>query len=230
MKPIHWLIIFIMAVAITTWRIDSANATPVQYLGTPVFYGKYTSDQVGCVYNQGANYGFCGDIRDPEEGEIGLTNPTEPNRGVGAMIRLFTEVTCVNGKCASNYGEPLGYMANTGTSYWYIPTGYYLSNNGQNILAYRQGTGPRANEFPMAPVKVLDALQDPPRGIVRHYNDNLERYNVYCNKALECNYMGRVLVASQLHQYIPKVMTHNCGDVFCYHADRTIAGLNPRKF
>lgn len=230
MKPIHWIIIAIVAVVIISCRIEGVHAAPIQYLGTPVFYGKYAPDQVRCVYNQGARYGFCGDIRDPEEGEVGLTNPSEPDRGVGVMTRLFTEVTCVAGKCASNYGEPLGQMTNAETSYWYIPTGYYLGNLGQNVLAYRQGTGPMANEFPMAPVKVLDALQDPPRGVVKRYNDQLERYNVYCNDALECSYMGRVMLASQLDQYIPKVMTYNCGTVFCYHADKTVAGLNPRQF
>ncbi|ABY63118.1 hypothetical protein ST201phi2-1p292 [Pseudomonas phage 201phi2-1] len=230
MKRIHWVIVGIIAVIILTCRIQGVHAAPMQYFGTPIFYGKYSTDKVECVFNQSAAYGFCGDIRDPEEGVVGLTNPNDPTKGVGAMVRLFTEVVCVKGECASNYGEPLGRIADTRTSYWYIPTGYYLGNKGENALAYRQGTGPMANEFPMSSIKVLGALQDPPRGVVRKYNDDLERYNVYCNESLECSYMGRVMMASQLAEYIPKVLTYSCGTVFCYHADKTIAGLNPRKF
>lgn len=229
MRPAYWWIILLVAVLVSVIHPKNTEAAPMQFYGTPMFYGKFTESKQPCVFNKAAAYGYCGDIRDPEDAIIGFTDPAEPTKGLGLATRMFTEVVCVAGKCASNYGEPLGRIDVLTTSYWTIPTGHYLASNDGEQVAYQQGTGPLANEFPRYPVKEIPALQDPPRGVARHFNDGLDRYEVYCNKALECSYMGQQLMASELSRYIPKVMTYSCGKVFCYHADKTIAGLNPKR-
>lgn len=224
----NWWITLLAVTLTQLVTIGGAAATPMQFYGTPMFYGKFTESKQACIFNKVAAYGYCGDIRDPEDAIIGVTDPTDPTKGLGLTIRMFTEVTCVAGKCASNYGEPMGRIKNKATSYWTIPVGRYLASSDDEEVAYQQGTGPMAEEFPRYAVKEIPALQDPPRGVAHRFNDGLDRYEVYCNKALECSYMGQQLMASELSNYIPKVMTYNCGVVFCYHADKTIAGLNPK--
>lgn len=209
---------------------NSATAEPLQYYGTPVFYSKFADDQNNCIYNQKVRYGFCGKITDPEEGVVGFTKLNDTTKGEGIVIRLFTEIICIEGICESNYGEPLGLINTTATSYWYIPTGHYLGNHNNKIMSFKHGTGPLASEFPMKNIKVLPEYDDTPNGKVRTYTDNLTRYEVYCNESLVCSYLGRVLMASQLHQLIPKVLTIRCDIIFCYNADHSIAGLNPKTY
>lgn len=229
MKRFEWWLIGLVVAVLVLGQVDGVKAAPMQFYGTPMFYGKYTEPKQPCVFNKAAAYGYCGGANTPEVAVIGFTDPTEPTSGFGLTTRLLTEVICVAGKCASNFGEPMGRIKSQTTSYWTIPTGYYLASNDEEQVAYQQGTGPLAEEFPRYPVKEIPTLQDPPRGVARYFNDGLDRYEVYCNKALECSYMGQQLMASDLPRYIPKVMTYNCGKVFCYHADKTIAGLNPKR-
>lgn len=230
LSKIHWTIIIVIGMVIFGARLNKAEAAPLQYYGTPVFYGKFAPDQFECIYNGTHRYGYCGALGSVEEGEVGFTDPNDPNKGVGYVMRLYGEIVCVNGNCNSNYGEPLGQIANTETSYWYIPTGYYLADVKGKYFAFKHGHGPLAHDFPMKNVKVLPEYNDPVNGVQEHFKDTRERYDVYCNEAMECSYMGRVMLASQLHDYIPKVMTTNCSKLFCYHPDLTIAGLNPKGF
>lgn len=230
MKSYFWWIVGIVAALIIGCRIEGVHAEPVQYFGTPVFYGKYAPDQFKCVYTADHHYGYCGALGSVEEGEVGFTDPNDPSKAVGYVMRLYGEVICTNGKCMSNYGEPLGQITSAETSYWYIPTGYYLTNLGKEYITFKQGTGPLAHVFPMKNVKVLPEYDDPPTGVTEQFKDIRERYDVYCNASLECSYMGRVMMASQLPQYIPKVLTTSCNQLFCFHPDLTIAGLNPKEF
>lgn len=228
MKSYQWWLIGIISLVIVACRIEGVNAAPLQYFGTPVFYGKFAPDQYTCTYNTEHRYGYCGALGLVEEGVVGFTDPKDPNKGVGYLMRLYGEIVCTNGNCTSNYGEPLGQIASSDTSYWYIPTGYYLANLGDKYVAFKHGHGPLAHDFPMKNVKVLPGYDDPATGVSEHFKDTRERYDVYCNASLECSYMGRVMLASQLIDYIPKVMTTSCSMLFCYHPDLTIAGLNPR--
>ncbi len=228
MKRIHWLIVAVIALVIIACRIEGVHAAPMQYYGTPFFYGKYSVEKQDCIFVKDARYGVCGDIRDPEEAVVGWTSPTDDSKGIGVRVTSNIEVTCVNGRCFSNYGEPLGEIDTSITSYWFIPLGYYITASGKGVVAYQQGTGPLAEKYLRYPVKVLPELQDPPRGIARRFNDGLDRYEIYCNKALECSFMGKQMIASELSKYVPKVLTYSCDSLFCYHADKTIAGLNPK--
>lgn len=230
MKSYYWWIVGLVALVVVACRIEGVHAEPIQYYGTPVFYGKFAPDRYKCVYVEDKRYGYCGALGLVEEGEVGFTGPNDSNKGVGYVIRLYGEVVCNNGNCTSNYGEPLGQIAKADTSYWYIPTGYYLADVKGEYYAFKHGHGPLAHDFPMKNVKVLPGYDDPVDGVQEHFKHDYVRYAVYCNESLECSYMGRVMLASQLVDYIPKVMTTTCNKLFCYNPDLTIAGLNPREF
>lgn len=225
MRPIHWIIIIAVLIIIFGGK---AKAEPMQYFGTPIYYSKFTPNEFDCVYTKDASFGFCGNARYYEEATVGYTQLNDPNKGVGVPVRLFTEVVCLDTICATNYGEPYGSSVERGITYWYVPVGFYMDASGPKTKVYKHGTGPRADYFLMKNIKGVPGYQDPPVGKVAKPKDTLVRYDVYCNKADECSYMGRVMLASQLHNYIPKVMTTNCNGWFCYNADQSIAGLNPR--
>jgi hypothetical protein len=200
----------------------------MQYFGTPIWYSKFTPNEFDCVYAKEASFGFCADARYYEEATVGYTQKNDPNKGVGVPVRLFTEVVCLDTICATNYGEPYGSSVERGVTYWYVPVGFYMDNSTGKTRVYKHGTGPRADYFLMKGIKLIPGYQDPPVGKVQVPKDTLDRYDVYCNQADECSYMGRIMLASQLKQYIPKVLTYNCSGRFCYNQDKTIAGLNPR--
>lgn len=229
MSRTAWIVIGIIAAIIFIAHLQPVKAEPLQYYGTPVFYGKFMPDTVDCIYNEKHRYGYCGVEPPVEEGEVGYTVPGQPGKGIGQVIRLYGEVVCTDFHCASNYGEPLGIVEAKGTSYWYVPTGFYISNHTGVYKAYKHGTGPYAHDFPKKNIKVIPELNDLPRGIIQEYKDTLERYDVYCNDGGDCSYLNRVMTIEQLAEYVPKVMTTRCGPTFCYHPDDTIAGLNPRS-
>lgn len=228
MKSYYWWVVGLLAIIILACRIEGVSAAPLQYYGTPIFYSKAMADEYPCVYNNNNRYGFCGEATLPEEGEIGLTDPNDPNHGMSATIRLYTELTCSQGVCQSNYTEKLGTITDLKTGYWYIPTGYYLSNVDGKYVAYRHGTGPLAKEFPMGKVLTLGYNPNAVNGYSRQYKDNLDRYDVHCNSIGECSYMGRVMMLSQLADLVPKILTFNCDENFCYNQDLTVAGINPK--
>lgn len=229
MTNFRWSILLLVLV-IAVLHMGKAKATPLQYFGTPIYYSKFVPNEFDCVYNANASFGFCGDARHYEEATVGYTQANDPNKGEGVPVRLFTEVVCLETICATNYGEPYGSSFEGGVTYWYVPVGFYMDNTSGKTKVYKHGTGPRAEFFLMRNIKAVPGYQDPPTGKVQKPKDTLNRYDVYCNPADECSYMGRVMLASQLQQYIPKVMTTNCNGKFCYNPDLTIAGLNPREY
>lgn len=227
-KQISWIIVTILGFIIFGLHQEKAKAEPIQYYGTPFFYSKFVADSFDCVYTERVSYGFCGDIKYPEEGVVGYTIKGEPDQGEGAVIRFFQEVICLDGICETNFGERVGSTDVMGTSYWYIPVGFYMDIVNGKTRVFKHGTGPSGSKYQMRNIKDLPEYEDPPRGLVLKYKDTVDRYDVYCNQADECSYMGRIMLASQLHNFIPNVLTHNCSSRFCYNQDGTIAGLNPR--
>lgn len=228
MKKFYWAVAIVLGLVIITLHSQKAKAEPMQYFGTPIYYSKFVANDFDCTYTPNASFGFCGDARYYEEATVGYTQKDDPNKGVGVPVRLFTEVVCLDTICATNYNEPYGSSAESGVTYWYVPVGFYMDASTGKTRVYKHGTGPRAEYFLMKNIKNVPGYQDPPTGKVLKPKDTLNRYDVYCNRANECSYMGRIMLASQLQQYIPKVLTTDCDTRFCYNADQTIAGLNPR--
>lgn len=229
MKKLH-LSLMLLILVIAALGLGKAQANPLQYFGTPIYYSKFVPNDFDCVYDANASFGFCGNARYDEEATVGYTQATDPTKGEGVPVRLFTEVVCLDTICATNYGEPYGSSVERGITYWYVPVGFYMDASSTKTRVYKHGTGPQADYFLMKNIKSVSGYQDPPVGKVQKSKDTLNRYDVYCNPADECSYMGRVMLASQLQQYIPKVMTTNCNGKFCYNSDLTIAGLNPREY
>lgn len=223
-----WLIIILGIAVYHLLGTREAQAAPVQYFGTPIFYSKFTANEFDCVYASNASFGFCADARYYEEATVGYTQKNDPNKGEGVPVRLFTEVVCLDTICSTNYGEIYGTSVERGVTYWYVPVGFYMDASTGRTRVYKHGTGPRADYFLMKGIKLIPGSADQPVGKVAKPKDDIARYDVYCNAALECSYMGLLLNASNLSKYIPKVMTYNCGEVFCYNDDRSIAGLNPK--
>lgn len=203
--------------------VGYVSAEPLQYYGTPFFYGKYTSNYYNCYYDITNQIGECDDDYGTEEAIVGYTTGTEQ---IAYNVKLFTEVICNDGNCYSKWGEPYGEVAITGISYWYVPKGFYLAGDVGTIKAFKHGSGPLAASYPISHVQVLPALDDAPKG---HVGVSTASYDVYCNAAEECSYLNIEMTYSELINLIPKVMTTNCDQYFCYSSNQTIVGLNPRS-
>lgn len=223
-KFVFWIVV-VLCLAIFCIKVNKASAG--EYYGTPMYYSKFTKDSYQCIYNKDSRMGYCGGARYPEEGVVGYRYGENIE---AAKVKLLAEITCVAGVCKSQYGEPFGRTAVPGVSYWSVPVGFYLDTVNGKTRAYRKGTGALASTYPIMDVIDLPEYQDPPRGLTEKHKDTLVRYDVYCNPANECSYLGRTMMANELVRYIPKVMTHNCNGWFCYNPDRTIAGLNPKGY
>lgn len=200
---------------------DSAKAS--EYYGTPIYYSKYFADTYPCVMGK-VELNYCGNSKFPETAVVGYK---EIDGVSSSRVKLLVEVVCDPTGCSSNYGEPYGRTNQPGTSYWLVPVGYYLDVVDGKVSAFRHGTGQLAKTYPIRDVLDVPKFDDTPKGLQQ--KDTIVRYNVYCNVADECSYLGRRLVASELRQYIPRVMTYNCQGWFCYNPDDSIAGINPKS-
>lgn len=207
-----------------------AKAAGVEYYGTPMFYSAYMPDQYQCTLDKTAGLGYCGQKNAPEVAVIGMTKKDAPDEAEGVVVDMFNEVVCSSGQCKSYYDQPFGTTLEPGTTYWKVPTGYYIAPGAGGTTAYRHGTGPLAKVFPIRNVKELLEYNDPPMGFQLKDKDTTIRYDVYCNVAAECNYMGRQLPASEMRKYLPVVLTYNCHGPLCYNQDKSVAGLNAKYF
>lgn len=204
-----------------------AQAEPLRYVGVPVFYSKYLPKVAPCTYDDKSRYGFCGWANYPEEGEVGVTTMSGGVKE-SFITRLYDEVVCVGQICTSNYGEGRGSTESNEVTYWYIPKGFYLTTLSGVITAVKFGNGPRASSYPIRDVKILPEYNDVPDGEYIPESHESDVYNVHCNPAMECEYLGRPMSFTDLKRYIPPVMTTNCGEAFCYNADGAVVGINKK--
>lgn len=207
-----------------------AQAEPLRYVGVPVFYSKYLPKVAPCTYDDKSRYGFCGWANYPEEGEVGVT--TQSGDVTEAFfVRLYDEVVCIGQICQTNYGQARGYTDEPldTVSYWYVPKGFYLAPIAGVITAVKFGNGPRALSYPIRGVKILPEYDDRPDGEYIPEEKESDVYNVYCNPALDCEYMGRVFTFEQLRKYIPAIMTTDCGKLFCHNKEGDVVGINPKE-
>lgn len=202
------------------------NADPLRFLGIPVYYSKYVPKIAHCVYTETARYGYCGWTQYPEEGTVGVITKDGTQRK-GFHVRLYDEITCIKGKCVSNYGEDRGDIPDINTTYWYIPKGFYLTELSGSVTAVKYGNGPGQKKYPIRDIKLMSELDEQPDGyFIPEANDNT--YSVYCNEAKECTYMGRVFKYEELKEYIPNVLTTDCDSLFCYSPGKRVVGINPK--
>jgi hypothetical protein len=218
----------LIALLVLLFSFGVQAAEPLRYVGVPVFYSKFVPKLAPCTFNPGSSYGFCGWMLYPEEGEVGVA--TMDNKVKEAFfIRLYDEVVCVNAVCATNYGEPRGAIDGKGTSYWYVPKGFYLVKLAGAINAVKYGNGPLADKYPIRAVKILPEYNDMPDGKYVPEDEDSLSYDVWCNAGNECSYMGRIMTFTDLRKYIPPRMTLYCDKRFCFNEDQRIAGINPKS-
>lgn len=218
----------LIALLVLLFSFGVQATEPLRYVGVPVFYSKFVPKIAPCTYSKEASFGFCGWALYPEEGEIGVTT-MDAKVKEAFFVRLYDEVLCIDGKCATNYTEPRGEFEDTGTAYWYIPKGFYLTKLNGQITAVKYGNGAQANKYPIRAVKILPEYNDMPDGVyVPEDQDNLT-YEVWCNAGDDCSYMGRVMSFTDLRNYIPNRMTLYCDNRFCYNEDQRVAGINPKS-
>lgn len=205
----------------------SVQAEPLRYLGLPVFYSNFTPKLAPCVVDKETNYNHCGWKRYPEEATVGVATPgPEPFRE-GYQIELMDSVICVNGNCQTNYGELRGKFEDTsGLQYWYIPKGFYLTKLNGKYTAVKYGNGPQGNLFPIRGVELLPG--EVPDGEFIPEEKERMVYEVSCNAANECSYLGRVMSLWKLQEYLPKALSYTCSDQFCYDPQGKIIGINPK--
>lgn len=222
MKTLKLCWIFLLSALAFTSLI--AKADPVNYYSVPVYYSKFVPKLATCTVDIPARYGFCGWANYPEEGEIGVT---QNGKTEGWFVRLYDEVVCIGGHCETNYSEYRGEISDPGVTYWYVPKGFYLAEIAGKTTAIKYGNGPRASVFPIRNVQILPEYVDYPDGQYIPVEKD-SGYQVFCNPAKECSYLGRVFNYADLKQYIPPVLTTRCDPLFCYTDDR-IVGLNPKS-
>lgn len=201
---------------------------PQRWVGTPVFYSKYVPKVVDCEYNNSVSYGFCGVHNYPELGKMGLTTLEHNTPPEVLDVRLYTEVTCVLGQCNTQFGEPVGNIDTQGTSYWTVPTGFYLITVNRKTVAYKYGNGPLAKNYPIRGVQLIQGYDQPDGYYIPEEAERLT-FNVHCNVSDECSYMGKVINYADLNKYVPKRLSTQCDVRFCYDTHQLIVGLNPRN-
>lgn len=217
----------LIALLVLLFSFSVQAAEPLRYVGVPVFYSKFVPKIAPCTFEKNASFGFCGWALYPEEGEIGVATMQGDVKDA-FFVRLYDEVLCIEGKCATNYGEPRGKFEDKGTGYWYIPKGFYLTKLNDQITAVKYGNGPQANQYPIRAIKVLPEYNDMPDGVYVPEDKDSLSYDVWCNAGNECSYMGRVMSFTDLKKYIPNRMTLYCTDHFCYTPEDRVAGINPK--
>lgn len=215
--------LLLMAIGTITHAAD-----PLRWVGVPVFYSKYLPKVAPCTYTDEARYGFCGWKLYPEDGQIGVTSVEDHPSKVSFTYKLYDEVVCIDGVCKTNYGEPRGRLESTKTTYWYIPLGFYLFEYDGAIRAVKYGNGPLARTYPIRAVKLLPEYAELPDGEYIPMEEDWDVYDVWCNDANECSYMGRVMLFDNLRNWIPKRLSFKCDGRFCYHENGRVAGIDPK--
>lgn len=218
----------LIALLVMLFSFGVQATEPLRYVGIPVFYSKFTPKVAPCTYNPITKYGFCGWMFYPEEGEVGVTTMSGDIKE-SFFIRLYDEVLCDPEKCATNFDEPRGELIGIKTSYWYIPKGFYLTRILGQITAVKYGNGPLADKYPIRAVKILPEYNDMPDGKYVPEDEDSLTYDVWCNAANECSYMGRIMPYTDLRKYIPPRMTLYCDNRFCFNEDQRVAGINPKS-
>lgn len=218
---------FIIGFILAFFALTVSAAEPLRWVGVPVFYSKFVPKIAPCTYDADAQYGFCGWKNYPEDGEIGVATMTGDVKE-SYKFRLYDEVLCVAGKCATSFGEPRGALPEDQAQYWYIPKGFYLTTLNGVTTAVKYGNGPLGNKYPIRAVKELPAYPDVPDGISVPEAQDALVYDVWCNVAQECSYMGREFSYKELSRLIPKRLTTNCDSAFCFTPEGRVAGLNPK--
>lgn len=208
---------------------NNANAgEPQRWVGTPVFYSKFVPKEVTCEYQKAARQGTCGIKGYSETGTVGLTTAEVEPKIEAVQVRLYMEITCVEGKCKTPYGEPAGIVDTQQTSYWTVPTGFYLYPVDGKVKAYKAGNGPLAKDYPIRSVWILPEYNDMPDGYFIPEDKERLTFNVWCNDGNECSYMGKEINYAQLNRYVPKRLSTMCDIRFCYDTNKLIVGLNPK--
>lgn len=207
----------------------SYAADQYRYVGTPVFYSKYVPKSVDCLYEVNSKQGSCFIKNYPENGVVGIASTDPIPKTEAVQVRLYMEVVCNKGICTSPYGEKAGTIKAQETSYWTVPTGFYLYSTDDKVKAYKAGNGPLKKEYPIRDVKLLpDMYDDTPDGYYIPEADTRLNFNVYCNAGNDCTYMGKEITYSELQNYVPKRLSHQCDIHFCYDDKQLIVGLNPK--
>lgn len=206
-----------------------ADAQPEYWVGTPLYYSKYVPKIAPCSYDIDTATGTCGWAKYPDQAVAGTTTLSEDPTKKVYNIRLTTEVTCIEGICKTQYGEPRGVFADDGVSYWTLPVGFYLDKLNNQVTAIKDGNGPLAKQYPIRDVVVVDPVGDPPDGEYVRVSSSEQGYAVYCNNAGECSYQGREITYADLRASIPPVLSTHCDDFLCYNEDGRTVGLNPKS-
>jgi hypothetical protein len=146
-------------------------------------------------------------------------------------VSLTQAVTCVSDICNTYYDEPQGSLSDfKGTTYWTVPVGYYLTIMNGEPTAVKYGNGPLADHYPMRDIKIVDKVNDRPDGHYLTLKQTRGTYNVHCNAAGDCSYMGNEVNWTGLPGLIPKVLTANCSKYLCFDPSGRVAGANVRNY
>ncbi|BEG72468.1 hypothetical protein RVBP21_0960 [Pseudomonas phage BRkr] len=206
---------------------------PLIYAQTPLFFSTFTPKVAPCFFNNDSRHGVCGWKTWPDEITVAVTRRSKPTEVYSYVTNGNVEVVCIDEYCRDAYGQLVGVVrGHSGTTYWELPRGYYLTMVNNSFTAIKFGNGSLKHEFPirdLLPSKYNDKKAD---GETLDLRFTEALYNVYCNVEMErCNYLGKEWTLLELAQLVPFVKTATCDEYLCYIDNRKsqVAGINPAR-
>ncbi|BBI55708.1 hypothetical protein [Pseudomonas phage U1B] len=223
----------VFLISIGMYTKASVNYEPLAFYGVPLFYSNHTPRIAPCNFNKQSKLGSCGWTSYPENSIILVVHPSDPTKQLPVEYSMYQEVICENDQCyTSDYHEPYGYLLGfKGTTYWSVPTGYYLLNGPNGVHGVKFGNGPLKDTYPIRDVYMVnnDRVID---GEYLTLQNTRGFYNVVCSQLTQmCKYFGKEYTLLELNQIIPFVKTTTCDEFLCYiNNDKgKVAGINPKR-
>ncbi|MBW6071845.1 hypothetical protein [Pseudomonas aeruginosa] len=223
--------VFLISIGMCTKA--SVNYEPLAFYGVPLFYSNHTPRIAPCNFDQQSGFGSCGWNSYPEYSVIPLVKPSDPTKQILVNYSMYQEVICNDEQCfTSDYHEPYGLLSGfKGTTYWSVPTGYYLLNGPNGVHGVKFGNGPLKDNYPIRDIYMINNDRDID-GEYLSLKNTKGVYNVACNKLTRmCRYLGKEYTLLELNQIVPFVKTAICDEFLCYidgNKER-VAGINPKR-
>lgn len=239
----HFYMMFVGFVAFGL--IGEAHAS-WYYLKTPEFMSDKYPNAYPCTPGDGYNGKVTVDCSLSDMPDT-ITVITKSDYGVRSKkITTFDNVHCLDGICATTqekvysgmFSVPDGMRRNIRLRYIPLTIGYYIHRHPENnhIWAWRYGTGPLAEEFP---IPYIEHDQGAYYLNVANYQDTVstsghQTYDLWCDPRGDlCSFTDDEGVEYKLsREYLPQHIplaedTSDCLQEVCYDDNMDVIGLNP---
>lgn len=227
------VILTFILIGIGSYTKANDRYEPLAYYGVPLFYSSHTPKIAPCNFDKQSKFGSCGWTSYPEYSVISVVKPSNPTKQIPINYSMYQEVICKDELCfTSDYHEPYGSLSGfKGTTYWSVPTGYYLLNGPTGVHGVKFGNGPLKDSYPIRDIYMINNDRDIDGKYITLRNTR-NVYNVVCNTLTKmCKYLGKEYTLLELNQIVPFVKTTTCDEILCYinNDKNKVAGINPKR-